>query len=147
MGELVPITGTSYEGKHRSPIGILGLSLITLGIYSLFWYYYMNKELAEIGKARNTDELGDNPMTSLIAVTFGALIIVPAIISLYNTWGRQKKALELLGKPQDAFSPIGGLLLMYVIVGYCIFQSGQNKVLEAQQQLGGGQSAAIPAAS
>ena len=37
---------------------MIGLAIITFGIYGIFWYYYANKELAEIGKAHNTDELG-----------------------------------------------------------------------------------------
>jgi len=146
MAEAVPIAGTNEEGKHRSPIGILGLMLITLGIYGIFWYYFVNKELAEIGKARGTDELGDSPGTSVLAITLGALVIVPAIVSLYNTWKRQQKAAELLGKPEIGFSPIGGLILMYLVVGYCIFQSGQNKVLAAQAQLpAGAEAAPLPA--
>jgi Domain of unknown function (DUF4234) len=138
MGELIPVTGTDYEGKHRGPVKILGLMIITLGIYGIFWYYYMNKELAEIGKARGTDELGDSPGTSVLAVTLGALVVIPAIISYYHTWQRQNKAAELLGRPDVNFSPLGGLVCMYLIVGYCIMQSNQNKVLEAQAQIAPG---------
>jgi len=146
MAEAVPIAGTNEEGKQRSPIGILGLMIITLGIYGIFWYYFVNKELAEIGKARGTEELGTSPGTSVLATTLGAIIIVPAIVSFYNTWKRQQKAAELLGKPEIGFSPIGGLILMYLIVGYCIFQSGQNKVLAAQAQLpAGAEAAPLPA--
>jgi len=142
MAEAIPIAGTSEQGKQRSPIGILGLMLITLGIYGIFWYYYVNKELAEIGKARDTEELGTSPGMSVVAITIGALIIVPPIVSIYKTWKRQQRAAELLGKPDIGFSPLGGLILMYLIVGYCIFQSGQNKVLAAQAELPAGAAAA-----
>lgn len=142
MAEDVPISGTNEQGKHRSPIGILGLMLITLGIYGIFWYYFVNKELAEIGKARGTDELGDSPGTSVLAITLGAFIIVPPFVSIYGTWKRQEAAGKLLGRPEIGMNPFVGLFLMYFIVGYPIFQSAQNKVLEAQAQLPAGGSAA-----
>ena len=54
--------------------GIIGLSIITLGIYSIVWYYMANKELAEIGQARGTEECGTNPVLSLLAYFPGGLI-------------------------------------------------------------------------
>ena len=36
MAETVTIEGQPY--LKRNPIGVLGLSLITLGIYCLYWY-------------------------------------------------------------------------------------------------------------
>jgi hypothetical protein len=59
MSEPIQIRGSSYQGKIRNPLGVLGLSIITLGIYFVFWYYYANKELAEIGEVHNSDECGD----------------------------------------------------------------------------------------
>src|SRR3954468_16730120 len=83
MAEEVQIKGTSELGKIRNPLGVIGLTFITLGIYAIFWYYFVNKELAAIGKAHNTDEAGTSPGTSVLAVTLGAFIIVPAILSIY----------------------------------------------------------------
>ena len=36
MAELVDIRGSDHPGKIRNPLGVIGLSLITLGIY--FWF-------------------------------------------------------------------------------------------------------------
>src|SRR5436309_13228113 len=88
MAYPVEIQGTGTEGKIRNPLGVIALSFVTLGIYSIFWYYFVNKEMAAVGRARNTDELGDSPGTSVLAVTLGALLIVPAFVSLYNAWKR-----------------------------------------------------------
>ncbi len=149
MAEVVPIQGTSYEGKKRNVLAPVGLSIITLGIYGIVWYYKTNKELAEIGRAHDTEELGTSPGTSVLAVTLGALIIVPALVSYWNWWHRQAKAAALLGRPEDAFSPVGGFFIMLFlsIVGMPIFQSVQNKIIEAQAQVpvGSASSAAIPA--
>src|SRR4051812_4296970 len=89
MAEEIAIRGSSYVGKNRSFLAVLGLSIVTIGIYGIFYYYYANKELAELGKARGTDALGTNPGNSVLAVTLGALIIVPAIVSYWNFWKRQ----------------------------------------------------------
>jgi hypothetical protein len=36
MAETVQIVGTDYWGKIRNPLAIIGLTLITLGIYGIF---------------------------------------------------------------------------------------------------------------
>ena len=132
MAEPVQIAGSDYWGKIRNPLGIIGLALITLGIYWFFWYYYLNKELAEMGKARNTDELGTSPGTSVLAVTLGAFILVPPFVSIYRTWERKCKA-------EDATGQVGmeaglGFLLTILIgpIGMYILQSNLNRVLQIQ---------------
>jgi len=77
MAEEVQIQGSSEMAKIRNPVGVVALTFVTLGIYGLVWYYKVNKEMAELGKATGkTDELGDSPGKSLLAVTLGALVIV-----------------------------------------------------------------------
>lgn len=128
----VDIEGAGTQGKVRNPLGVVGLSFITLGIYAIFWYYFVNKEMAEVGRAKNTKELGDSPGTSVLAITLGALVIVPAFISLYNTWKRLNSGERLTGL--TGMEPGLGLLLWIFIgpVAQYIFQSNWNKVLEAQ---------------
>ena len=79
MAEELQITGTDATAKVRKVLGVVGLILITLGIYYFVWYYKINREMRDLGRAKGTDELGDSPGTSLLAVTLGALIIVPAV--------------------------------------------------------------------
>ena len=50
MAEEVAIVGTNAFAK-RSPWGVFGLTLIT-GIYGFFWWYYVNKEMVELGRAK-----------------------------------------------------------------------------------------------
>jgi hypothetical protein len=131
----VEIEGAGTQGKVRNPLGVVGLSFITLGIYAIFWYYFVNKEMAEVGRARNTNDLGDSPGKSVLAITLGALVIVPAFISLYNAWKRLNSGERVTGL--TGMDPGLGLLLWIFIspVAQYIFQSNWNKVLEAQAEV------------
>ncbi len=132
MAEELQITGTDATAKVRNPLGVAVLTLITLGIYYFVWYYKVNREMCDLGRAKGTDELGDSPGTSLLAVTLGALIIVPAVISIYHTFQRTQAAARLTG-----VEPLNGwiALLLYLVIGIAFpayLQSGLNKVWEAQ---------------
>ena len=78
MAEMVTLDGQQY--MKRNPLGVLGLSIITLGIYFVVWYYKINVEIKRFEKDETMD-----PMRSLMAMTFGWLIIVPPFIAMYNT--------------------------------------------------------------
>ncbi len=133
MAEEVQISGTNAVGKIRNPLGVIGLTLITLGIYGIFWYYYTQKELAEMGRARNTEELGTSPGTSVLAVTLGAFILVPPFVSIYNACKRLKAAERLAGAPEGMEAGLLFLLWIFISpIGLYIYQSDLNKVLTAQ---------------
>ena len=134
MAEEIAIRGSNYPAKERNPLGVIGLSLITLGIYGIVHYYFINKELAELGKARGTDALGDNPMMSLLAIVPGFLLFgIPTIISMWGTWKRLDAARKMFGV-QEGIDNVPGFLLSLFIgpVGTYFMQNGQNGVLEAQ---------------
>ena len=61
MAETVTIDGQPY--LKRNPLGVLGLSFITLGIYGLYWYYKVNEEIQ-----RFTRDETISPSRSLVAV-------------------------------------------------------------------------------
>ncbi len=85
MAELVDIGG-GKTAKVRSIWWVVVLTIVTIGIYIFFWWYFVNREMADYGRARGTTELGDSPGKSLLAITLGALVIVPAILSYINTF-------------------------------------------------------------
>jgi uncharacterized membrane protein HdeD (DUF308 family) len=129
MAEEVQIAGTPAKAKLRSPWAAALLPFITLGIYALVWYYKINREMADLGRAKGTDELGDSPGKSLLAITIGALIIVPAVISIFNTGKRIQAAQRLSGvAPQmnGWLAIVMGLLISPVLYAY--EQSELNKV-------------------
>ncbi len=130
----VPIEthGSGSPAKIRNPLGVVGLTFVTLGIYGIFWYYFVNKEMAEFGRARNSNELGDSPGKSVLAITLGALIIVPPFISIYNSWKRLNSGERLTGRTgMEAGLGLVLWIFLYPVAQY-IFQSNWNKVLEAQ---------------
>jgi uncharacterized protein DUF4234 len=147
MAETVAIPNSPGTAKLRSPLAVALLSLVTFGIYAIFWYYYINRELRDLGRSKGTQELGDSPGTSVLAVTLGALVIVPAIVSLYNTCKRIHTAQRLFG-PAVTFNGWIALILALLIgpalVAY--MQAELNKVWRTVgAPLGAGAQAAIPA--
>ena len=78
MAETVTIQGQPY--LKRNPLGVLGLGVITLGIYFVYWYYKANQEIQ-----RYTGDQTISPTRSLLAVFPGGIVIVPALIAFYNT--------------------------------------------------------------
>jgi hypothetical protein len=132
MAEEIAIRGSNYPAKQRDPIVTILLNFVPF--YGLFYYYYVNKELAELGTARGTDELGDNPMMSVLAVFPGVfLFAIPTIISFWNFWKRQDTARKMFGVQTGVDNVPGFLLYLFIApVGIWFLQQGQNGVLEAQ---------------
>jgi hypothetical protein len=132
MAQEVQITGSEATAKIRSPWAAALLPLVTLGIYALVWYYKINREMRDLGRAKGSTELGDSPGKSLLAVTVGALIIVPAVISVINTGKRIQAAQRLAGiSPQmnGWLAVVMGILITPVLYAY--EQSELNKVWQA----------------
>jgi hypothetical protein len=132
MAQLVPIEGAGSFAKIRSVVWVIVLEIITLFIYGLFWWYFIHRELRDYGRAKGTTELGTSPGRSLLAITLGALIIVPALVSFFNGFKRVQAAQRLTG-----IEPINGWIgLILFIVFYPAFmgymQSGLNPVWQAQ---------------
>ena len=138
MAEEVQIAGTGATAKVRNPLGVLGLTLITLSIYFFFWWYFINREMRDLGAARNTD-LGQNPANSVWAITLGALIIVPAIVTEWRTGARIEGAQEAVGMERRVSGPIVFILLLLLSpIGIWYAQNELNKVWAAQGTSGTG---------
>jgi hypothetical protein len=134
MATEVQINDQGSTAKVRNPLAVPGLAIITLGIYYLVWYYKVNREMADWGKQNNVD-IGDSPGTSLLAITLGALIIVPALMSIWGTGQRMERA-------QKAGGVDGGSGIIYFIMHFIPFvwiftgsylQSCLNNVWEARE--------------
>jgi hypothetical protein len=133
MAEEVQIAQTGSIAKIRNPLGVVGLSLITLGIYFFFWWYYINREMHDLGRARKVD-LGENPTNSVLAVTLGALIIVPAIVTMWTTGARIEGSQEAVDMDRRASGPLVFVLLLLVgPVGIWYAQHELNKVWQTQR--------------
>ena len=132
MAEEIVIANSGERAKLRNPLGVVGLSLITLGIYYVFWWYFINREMRDLGRARGAD-LGQSPGNSVLAITLGWIIIVPAIVSLWRTSDRIQRSQEVAGVDRGANGPIIFILLLLIgPVGVWYAQSELNKAWTAQ---------------
>ena len=131
MAEQIQIVGAGTTAKTRNPVAVAIFAVITLGIYLVFWWYFANREMADYGRARDTKELGDNPVNSTLAMFPGGLVVVPAIWTTVTTFQRIQAAQRLNGQ-----TPINGwlgLVLAIVIAPalYGYMQSGLNSAWKA----------------
>jgi Domain of unknown function (DUF4234) len=110
-------------GKTRNPWGVWLLSLVTLGIYGVWWYYTVNREI------RDFDHRIDvQPGTALCAILFGWLVIflIP-LISWARTGSRIARA-QRFTSSRDHCSSVIGVLLGIIGFGMVYYQSQLNKV-------------------
>ena len=133
MAENIPIQGTNTTAKVRNPVAVAVLVIVTLGIYLIFWWYFINREMADLGRANNEPKLGDNPVMSVLAVTLGGLIIIPALVSHWRTLKRIETAQNVvLGS--NNFSPVLLFILSFIplvnLVVAPLMQSNLNQVWE-----------------
>jgi Domain of unknown function (DUF4234) len=142
------VNANGAVAKVRNPWGVLGLGLITLGIYTIFWYYYINREAKEYGAVQGDEELANSsPGSSVLAITLGALIIVPAIISYYRTILRVQRVQELGGVEKVNGWIVLILILVISPAAPPYIQSTLNKLWERYPSLAEGGGGAIPAGS
>jgi hypothetical protein len=143
MAETVPIQGTGSFAKIRSIVWVIVLELVTLFIYGFFWWYFIHRELRDYGRAKGTTELGTSPGTSLLAITLGLLVIVPALVSVFNGFKRVQAAQRLTGiEPINGWIGLILFLVFYpALMGY--MQSGLNQVWTSQAETA--QAAPVPA--
>jgi hypothetical protein len=93
--------------KLRRPLVVAGLTAITLGIYFIYWYWRVNREMRDFGADRGDSELaGLRPWISVLAITVGGWIVIPVLISLLNTAGRvQWLELSTSGMQRTSLAP------------------------------------------
>jgi hypothetical protein len=133
MAYELQIRGSQDQVKIRSPWAAALLPLITLGIYHLVWWYRINRELRDYGKAKGYD-LGQNPTNSVLALFPGALIIVPALITYWRGSKRVMGASRLAGQ-----EPLNGwiAILLYVLLApglWAYIQVSLNNLWEAEAE-------------
>jgi len=127
---LALLTALPLVARRAQPVAVL--AVVTLGVYLVCWWYFINRELADLGRAKGTTELGDSPAKSTLALFPGALLIVPAIWTTVTTFQRVQAAQRLNGQAQ-----INGWLgvVLYIVISpvlYAYMQSGLNSVWKAQ---------------
>jgi Domain of unknown function (DUF4234)/Short C-terminal domain len=143
MADTVQIGSTGQTAKIRHPVAVAVFSFITLGIYYVYWWYQVNREVMDLGRARNVDGLGDNPTLSALAVFPGVLVIIPPFVTLYNGVKRFQRAQETtLGEATLSGWVVVVLVVAAFIIGVAApiipgyLQAELNKIWERQPRLG-----------
>jgi hypothetical protein len=108
------------EVKLRRPSAVAALSVVTLGIYPIVWYYKVNREMRDFGAGRGDSRLAaSRPWSSVVAMTVGGLIVIPRIVTFVRTVGRMQ-AVERIAT--GASRPASGLTV--ALVGAVILPLG-----------------------
>ena len=130
MATTVQIEGQPY--LRREPLGVLGLTFITFGIYFFYWYYKINDELR-----RYEHDETISPTRSLMAVLFGWMIIVPPFIALYNT-GKHVQGVEQAKAIQPQLEPalVIVLFLLLAIANGLYIQEHLNRIWDRSTAVG-----------
>jgi hypothetical protein len=68
------------------------LTIVTLGIGGIVWFYKLNADAKRLA-----NDNAWSPGLSVLAVTLGALLVVPPIVSHWRTWSRVRQATGLDG--------------------------------------------------
>jgi hypothetical protein len=133
--------GRGGLGKIRSFWVGLVLTILTLGIYSACWYYFVNDELKDIGASNDDPNLASSsPMTSVLALILGGWLIVPPLLSVYNYGQRIRRAQTVTGVPEaERINPLvafllifpGSLLLVPYFIHFWYVTQHQNRALRA----------------
>ncbi len=136
MAETVMIDGQSY--LKRNPLGVLGLSVITLGIYGLYWYYKVNQELQRFEHDETI-----SPWRSLLALFPGGVLIVPAVIAVYNTGQHIQGSEDRLGVVSQISPALLAVLVLILSIAIGPYaQEHMNRIWD--KAAGGPQMPAMP---
>lgn len=147
MAQSVQIAPGAGFAKVRNPWAVLGLSLITLGIYYVFWWYFINREMRDVGHANGVD-LGQSPGTSVLAVTIGAFVIIPPFVSVWKT-GRRMEGTQRTVGVSGGSGPLFFVLHIIPIVSLfapVYMQMELNKAWHAIEDPGTSQASELAAA-
>lgn len=118
--------------KVRSPWGVWGLAIVTLGIYGIVYWYLVNRELCDYSAAAGAP-LGNDPMLSVLALIPGGWIIVPPLVSAARTATRTRRCLSLSsGTVADGPSALITVLLSLLFSLHLVYlQRHVNRIWES----------------
>ncbi len=109
------ITIRGVRARTRGPVITWLLLVVTLGIYGLFHWYYINREMRDVSAAMG-NPFGNAPGMSVLALFPGAILIVPAIWTWVTTARRARdlRVMALDGQPGEVTSVPLAVLLGFI---------------------------------
>jgi len=143
MAHELQIKNSQDRVKIRSPWAVALLPIVTLGVYHIVWWYRINRELRDYGRANGYD-LGQSPTSSLLAIFPGAIIIVPALITYWRGTKRVQGAARIAGQePPNGW--IALILYLFLSLGfYAYLQVSLNDVWRSAAEPLAGQAPLPP---
>jgi hypothetical protein len=118
--------------KRRSPAGVWLLAIVTLGIYTLVYWYKIHAELAEYDPRRHI-----SPAFELISIFLLGWTIVLPFMSIGGLAGKIRNAQAAAGLPQSC-SGLAGILLVFLFGTHLIYyQSKLNEIIAVHDVLPG----------
>lgn len=131
MAQQVTVPGTQVVVKPRNPVAVGFLSLT--GVYIPFYWYFINKELKEVGEARGVD-LGSSPGVSAMAMFPGAFVIVPPFWTAFTTTERIKAGQIATGRKDWLEGWVS--LVVLLLLPPLMFGFAQDQLNKVWQNLG-----------
>ena len=126
----VPLIGmtapSGLQMKHRSPLGVWLLSIITFGIYGLVYWYKIHAELARLDPRQKI-----SPVFELMSVWLLSFTIVLPIMSIFRLGGKIRAAQAAVGQPTDCSGGLGLLFAFLAGTHLIYYQSKLNQVIAA----------------
>lgn len=117
---------TGQVGKIRNIFLVwLVWPILTLGIYHLVWWYKINREARDFGR------IEVSPGISVVAITLGAIIIVPPFVSIYRTGERIGRMQAAAGLPVSCSGIIGLIASFFLGLHTLYYQYELNKTWES----------------
>jgi hypothetical protein len=105
--------------KVQSPAALVGLSIVTLGLYLPVWYYRVNREMRDLGRARGDIVLAmSRPAHSVWALIAGGFVVVPTIMSIIGTTDRIRRCERLFACGAGAGTTVVALVSAAMATGF-----------------------------
>ena len=110
-------SGTTVRAKTRSLGVIVILNFATVGLYSIYWWYAVNRELMDLGRSRGTLGLGGSPALSALALGLGSCLLIPYVWTAVTTNRRIERAGRVVGTTEGFKAAVAvGLLTVALLV-------------------------------
>ena len=106
MAQTVTLEGGT-EVKIRRPWGVFLLTIVTLWIYYLVWYYKINREMRDYG-------VDVSPGVALLAITLGGLVIIPPFVSTWRTFKRIRELQRQASLEEPHINHVTGFVLYLI---------------------------------
>ncbi len=91
---------------RKNPLLVLLMSILTFGAYGVYWYWQVNETLRMRGEEVR-------PAVSALAVSWGAFLVVPALVSCWRTADRLRDQ-RGGGRPRPGLAVLLLLVLAYM---------------------------------